>query len=77
MSTQAKNKSPGAEADTLPEIRRRASASGLCASCVHRLAARSQRSVFVRCGLAVPDGRFPRYPILPVNSCSGFVRSVS
>ena len=45
---------------------------GLCAACVHLRLASSARSVFVRCGLADEDPRFPRYPPLPVRACAGF-----
>lgn len=47
---------------------------GLCASCVHLDLLSSPRSVFVRCRLADTDPRFPRYPRLPVESCSGWRR---
>jgi hypothetical protein len=45
---------------------------GLCARCLHLLLLASPRSVFVRCGKAVTDPRFPRYPALPVRECAGF-----
>lgn len=45
---------------------------GLCATCLHLRIAASPRSVFVRCGLAESDPRFPRYPPLPVRVCPGF-----
>jgi len=45
---------------------------GLCASCRHLELVGSRRSVFVRCGLAAADPRFPRYPPLPVRSCAGY-----
>ena len=32
----------------------------------------SRRSVFVRCGLAATDPRFPKYPPLPVRACPGY-----
>lgn len=44
----------------------------LCAECVHLRLIASPRSVFVRCGLAATDPAFPRYPALPVISCSGY-----
>ena len=47
---------------------------GLCASCEHLRLLASRRSVFVRCGLAATDPRFPRYPPLPVLSCRGYQR---
>ena len=46
--------------------------AGLCATCVHLRLLASKRSVFVRCGLAATDPRFPRYPGLPVVACSGY-----
>lgn len=46
--------------------------AGLCAACVHLDLLASPRSVFVRCGLAASDPRFPRYPRLPVLACTGF-----
>ncbi len=45
---------------------------GLCGRCVHRELLSSKRSVFLRCGLAAADARFPRYPPLPVAACAGF-----
>ncbi len=45
---------------------------GLCAACIHLELADSGRSVFVRCGLAATDPRFPRYPPLPVRACPGY-----
>ena len=50
----------------------RAIAAGLCASCEHLRVLASRRSVFVRCGLADSDPRFPRYPALPVTACAGY-----
>ncbi len=46
--------------------------AGLCAACRHAGIVRSQRSVFLRCALAVRDPRFARYPTLPVVACAGF-----
>lgn len=46
--------------------------AGLCATCRHAEILRSKRSSFLRCALADRDARFPRYPGLPVLSCSGF-----
>jgi hypothetical protein len=46
--------------------------AGLCASCEHLRVLASRRSVFVRCGLAETDPRFPRYPSLPVIACAGY-----
>jgi hypothetical protein len=45
---------------------------GLCATCIHLRLLASPRSVFVRCGLAATDPRFPRYPPLPVLACDGW-----
>lgn len=45
---------------------------GLCATCEHLRLLASRRSVFVRCGLAAVDPRFPRYPPLPVAVCGGY-----
>jgi hypothetical protein len=47
---------------------------GLCAGCFHRRLLASARSVFLRCGLADDDPRFPRYPRLPVVACAGYRR---
>lgn len=48
-------------------------APGLCADCVHALRIESARnSVFILCSLSLTDARFPKYPRLPVLSCSGF-----
>jgi hypothetical protein len=44
---------------------------GLCATCEH-LRLLASRSVFVRCGLAAVDPRFPKYPPLPVRACAGY-----
>ncbi|HEV8579449.1 MAG TPA: hypothetical protein VGX68_10240 [Thermoanaerobaculia bacterium] len=59
-----------------PEERRllagRAVPAGLCESCEHLRVLASRRSVFVRCGLADTDPRFPRYPALPVTACAGY-----
>jgi len=49
-----------------------AAPAGLCASCEHLRVLASRRSVFVRCGLAGTDPRFPRYPPLPVMVCPGY-----
>jgi hypothetical protein len=59
-----------------PEERRllagRTVPAGLCESCGHLRVLASRRSVFVRCGLAGSDPRFPPYPALPVMECSGY-----
>jgi len=46
--------------------------AGLCETCEHLRLLASRRSVFVRCGLAEMDPRFPRYPALPVRVCGGY-----
>ena len=46
--------------------------AGLCETCEHLRVFASPRSVFVRCGLAEMDARFPRYPALPVTACAGY-----
>jgi hypothetical protein len=46
--------------------------AGLCATCEHLRLLASRRSVFVRCGLAATDPRFPKYPPLPVRACAGY-----
>jgi hypothetical protein len=46
---------------------------GLCGGCRHGRAIRSDRgSVFWLCRRSATDPRFPRYPSLPVLTCSGF-----
>jgi len=49
-----------------------ATPAGLCATCEHLRLVASKRSVFVRCGLADTDPRFPKYPPLPVVACAGY-----
>lgn len=53
-------------------LARLAAHPGLCATCQHLNLLASPRSVFVRCGLAVADPAFPRYPPLPVLHCRGY-----
>ena len=49
--------------------------TGLCASCVHqRVVGNTRGSTFSMCGLAKADGRYPKYPRLPVLECPGHVR---
>jgi hypothetical protein len=50
---------------------------GLCLRCVHRELLSAKRSVFLRCGLAATDARFPRYPPLPVLRCAGFAEGAA
>lgn len=66
--------SRGGEADRAELLSRLQVPAGLCASCAHLDLLASPRSVFVRCGLAASDPRFPRYPRLPVLACTGFAR---
>ena len=54
-------------------IERLSAPPGLCGRCEHLRVLASARSVFVRCGLADTDPRFPRYPALPVVACRGYV----
>ena len=50
---------------------------GLCATCKHVRVIRSDRgSVFYQCTLSATDSRFPKYPRLPVLSCSGYEADV-
>jgi len=47
--------------------------AGLCESCVHvQVVTSSKGSTFVLCRLSETDERFPKYPRLPVYSCSGY-----
>jgi hypothetical protein len=49
------------------------SALGLCAKCIHaRLIASAKGSQFLLCQLSQSDPSFPKYPRLPVLSCSGY-----
>jgi hypothetical protein len=51
--------------------------AGLCASCRHaRQVVTGKGSRFVLCELSRTDPRFPRYPQLPVLSCTGYTRSL-
>jgi len=46
---------------------------GLCATCKHVRVIRSDRgSMFYLCTLSATNSRFPKYPRLPVLSCSGY-----
>ena len=46
---------------------------GLCDDCRNRKVVVTDRgSVFYRCLLAEQDGRFPKYPRLPVLVCTGW-----
>ena len=47
--------------------------AGLCAECAHALVRPTNKgTIYLRCGLAATDDRFPRYPRLPVLDCPGF-----
>lgn len=50
-----------------------ANSTGLCASCLHARQVESAKgSQFLLCQLSQSDPRFPKYPRLPVLSCSGY-----
>ncbi len=50
-------------------------AEGLCAWCTHaRRVASDRGSIFLLCELSFTNPRFPKYPALPVLSCSGYVK---
>jgi len=44
---------------------------GLCSTCRHAHRIKAERSTFWRCRLSETDARFPRYPALPILSCTG------
>ncbi|HIA73718.1 MAG TPA: hypothetical protein EYO20_04680 [Gemmatimonadetes bacterium] len=47
---------------------------GLCGLCAnHRLTRNRVGSRFYLCGLSKEDPRYPKYPVLPVVSCEGYV----
>jgi hypothetical protein len=49
------------------------SRAGLCADCAHARRMTSDKgSVFIQCRLAATDGRFAKYPRLPVLTCTGY-----
>lgn len=51
------------------------SAEGLCADCLHARRIESARgSRFILCELSLSDPHFPKYPRLPVVSCSGYAK---
>lgn len=51
--------------------------AGLCGDCARSRRVESSRgSVFFLCELSASDPRFPKYPRLPVLSCSGFASKV-
>jgi hypothetical protein len=46
--------------------------AGLCATCRHAIVRPTNRgTTYLRCGRASLDGRFPKYPRLPVMTCEG------
>lgn len=46
---------------------------GLCLQCLHSKVIRSDRgSTFYLCRVSASDARFPKYPPLPVRSCTRF-----
>ncbi len=47
-------------------------AAGLCGFCRRaRVLKSASGSVFIQCGLASADPRFPKWPRLPVLACAG------
>lgn len=47
--------------------------AGLCSKCCHAEQVPSARgSTFVLCRMSTIDPRFPKYPRLPVNECTGY-----
>jgi hypothetical protein len=47
--------------------------AGLCASCrLAEVVTSSRGATFYLCSLSAQDPAFPRYPVLPVRSCSGY-----
>lgn len=52
--------------------------AGLCATCIHvRQIDSAKGSTFLLCALSAADPQFPKYPRLPVLSCSGYKRQKS
>jgi hypothetical protein len=49
-----------------------AAGAGLCDRCRHQRLVPTRRSVFSLCLLSREDHRYPRYPVVPVTSCTGF-----
>ena len=57
--------------DRLVQVRQSA---GLCGSCRHAVLRPTRRgTVYLRCALAGPDARYPKYPLLPVIRCDGYL----
>jgi hypothetical protein len=49
--------------------------AGLCDTCTHQKLVKSGRgSVFSMCLLHKTDDRFPKYPRIPVERCSGYAK---
>jgi hypothetical protein len=47
--------------------------AGLCATCTQALVRPTRRgTAYLRCARAADDPRFPKYPRLPVSSCTGY-----
>lgn len=52
------------------DVRARA---GLCGHCAHAIVRPTRRgTVYLRCGRAATDHRYPKYPPLPTTACSGY-----
>jgi hypothetical protein len=52
--------------------------AGLCDSCVHQKLIRTGRgSEFSMCLRSKTDGRFPKYPRIPVERCPGYEKKLS
>jgi hypothetical protein len=48
------------------------SSAGLCGRCTYAILRPTRRGpVYLRCGRAASDSRFPKYPRLPVLDCLG------
>ena len=61
-----------------PDAAQLAVTSGLCATCRHAMLRPTRRgTTYLRCGLASIDGRFPKYPRLPVLTCEGYARELT
>jgi hypothetical protein len=53
-----------------------ANSLGLCAHCLHARPIESAKgSQFLLCQLSQSDPRFPKYPRLPVLTCSGYQKA--
>jgi hypothetical protein len=48
---------------------------GLCRTCAHAKVITTPRgSTFYLCLLSETDPRFPKYPVLPVEQCGGYIK---